>query len=161
MDLLALLLFGVFYVVALVGVVAPVLPGVPIAAAGAILAAWMTDFEQLNIRLLALVVLLAVLAQGIDLAGSYFGARVYGASRAGLWGGVIGSLIGIFFFPPFGFLTGALLGAIVAELLGGRPLLEAVRAGFGSLAGTLGGVFAKLLMLIAIGVVVFPRLFAF
>ncbi|UCH27132.1 MAG: DUF456 domain-containing protein [Trueperaceae bacterium] len=161
MDLLALLLFGGFYLLALVGLIAPLLPGVPIAAFGAILAAWITDFEDLNVRVLGLVVFLAALAQLIDLAGSYLGAKVYGASRLGLWGGVVGSLAGLLFFPPFGLLIGALVGAVVAELLVGRSPLEAVRAGFGSLVGTLGGGVAKILILVAIGVIVFPRLFTF
>ena len=48
--------------------------------------------------------------------------------------------------------------AIVGELLTGRPLTEAVRAGFGALLGALGGVLAKGIILIAIALIVIPRL---
>ena len=62
-------------------------------------------------------------------------------------------------FPPFGFLLGALVGAVAAELITGRVLSEALRSGVGALLGTLGGVVAKLFIVVAIGVIVFPRFF--
>lgn len=159
MTIAAAAVFILFYLIALAGIILPVLPGTPIAALGALIAGWMTGFERLGLTPLLLVGGLALLAQLVDLGASYLGARVYGASRPGLWGGVIGSLAGLLFFPPFGFLIGALGGAVLAELLSGRPLNEAVRAGVGALLGSLGGVVAKILILVAIGVVVFPRLF--
>lgn len=159
MTIAAAAVFILFYLIALAGIILPVLPGTPIAALGALIAGWMTGFERLGLTPLLLVGGLALLAQLVDLGASYLGARVYGASRPGLWGGVIGSLAGLLFFPPFGFLIGALAGAVLAELLSGRPLNEAVRAGVGALLGSLGGVVAKILILVAIGVVVFPRLF--
>ena len=158
MTVVAFIVFSLALLVGIVGLVLPVLPGVPIAAVGGIVAAWIVGFEQFGLVAVVLVIGLAVLAQLIDLAASWVGAKVYGSGRAGLWGGVIGSLIGLILFPPFGFLPGALVGAFVAELIAGRPSAEALRSGFGALVGSLGGVFAKLLIVVAIGVVVYPRL---
>ncbi len=158
MSVLAFVVFTLGFVVALVGVVVPLLPGVPVAAVGTLLAAWILGFERFGVPGLVYVALLTALAQVVDLAGGWLGARVYGARRAGLWGGIVGSFVGLFFFPPFGFLLGALAGAVVFELIAGRDLQEAVRAGIGAFVGTLGGTVAKLLIVVAIGVVVFPRL---
>ena len=158
MTIVALLIFSVALLVAVVGLVLPVLPGVPVAAVGALVAAWIVGFERFGFVAVAFVVGLAVLAQLVDLASSWVGARVYGAGHAGLWGGVIGSFAGLILFPPFGFLPGALAGAFLAELVTGRPGPEALRSGFGALVGSLGGIFAKLLIVVAIGVVVYPRL---
>lgn len=158
MTILALSVFILFYLVSIAGILLPLLPGVPVAAVGALLAAWMTGFEGLGWTRVLIVAGLAVLAQLLDYIAALIGASRYGASRAGLWGSVIGSLLGLFFFPPFGFLIGALLGAVLAELLTGRPLPEAGQAGLGALVGTLGGIVAKLFIIIAIGVVVFPAL---
>lgn len=72
-----------------------------------------------------------------------------------MWGSVIGSLVGLIFFPPFGFLLGALLGAVGAELITRRTLPEAVRSGVGALLGSLGGIVAKFFIVIAIGIVAF------
>lgn len=159
MTILAVVVFSLMLLVGVVGVVAPVLPGVPVAALGALLAAWIIGFERFGLMPLVYVAALAVLAQVVDLAGNWVGARVYGARRAGLWGGVLGSLAGLLLFPPFGFLVGALLGAVVFELAAGRELGEAMRAGLGAFVGALGGTLAKVLIVVAIAVVVFPRLF--
>jgi uncharacterized protein len=157
-TVLALVVLVLALLVGLVGVVVPVLPGVPIAAVGAVLAAWIVGFHRFGVLQIGFVLGLAVLAQIIDLAGNWVGARFYGARRAGLWGGVIGSLVGLLFFPPFGFLLGALVGAVVFELLGGRPLDEALRAGLGAFVGALGGTVAKLMIVVAMAVVSIPRL---
>ena len=157
-TILAWLVLLVALLIGLVGVVLPVLPGVPIAAVGAVLAAWMIGFDRFGWLPLGFIVGLAVLAQIIDLAGNLVGARVYGARRAGLWGGVLGSLVGLVLFPPFGFLLGALVGAVLFELAAGRPLVEALRAGVGAFVGALGGTVAKLLIVVAMAVVAIPRL---
>lgn len=158
MTWLAVLVFALSLVVALAGVILPVLPGVPLAALGAVLAAWIRGFDVVGIAPLVWVGVLAVAAQGLDLAAAAVGARVYGARRAGFWGGVIGSIVGLFWFPPFGFLLGALVGAVGAELLTGRAPAEAVRAGVGAFAGSLGGIVAKFLITIAMAVVMLPAL---
>lgn len=158
MTVLAAIVLILALLVGLVGVVVPVLPGVPVAAVGAVLAAWMVGFERFGLVPLAFVIALAVLAQIIDLAGNWVGARFYGARRAGLWGGVIGSIVGLLLFPPFGFLLGALIGAVLFELAGGRPFDEAMRAGLGAFVGALGGTVAKLLIVVAMAVVAIPRL---
>lgn len=158
MTWLALVVLGLSLLVGLVGVVLPLLPGVPLAAAGAVLAAWIRGFDVVGWSPVAWVVLLAIVAQLLDVAAGAMGARVYGARRAGFWGGVIGSLVGLLWFPPFGFLLGALVGAVGAELLTGRPVEEAFRAGIGAFAGSVGGVVAKFLITVAIAVVMIPAL---
>lgn len=160
MAVLALAVFSLSWAVALAGIVLPVLPGVPVAAAGALLAAWLTDFRTLDLAPLLAVAALTLAAVLVDVGASYLGARVYGARRPGLWGGVLGSLAGLLLFPPFGFVIGALVGAVGAELLTGRRPAEAVRAGLGAFLGTLGGMVAKVLVLVAMAVVVLPRLLA-
>lgn len=159
MTILAFIVFLLAFVVAALGVVLPVLPGVPIAALGAVAAAAMIGFERFGVGVLVNVILLAVLSQLVDLAGTWLGSKVYGAGRAGTWGGVIGSLVGVFAFPPWGFLLGAVIGAVVAELVAGRRFYDAVRSGLGAFVGTLGGTVAKLVIMVAIGVIVFPRFF--
>lgn len=158
MTILAAVVLVVALLVGLVGVVVPVLPGVPVAAVGAVLAAWMVGFHRFGLVPLGFIVGLAVLAQIIDLAGNWVGARFYGARRAGLWGGVIGSIVGLIVLPPFGFLLGALVGAVLFELAAGRPFDEAFRAGIGAFVGALGGTIAKLLIVVAMAVVAIPRL---
>jgi uncharacterized protein len=144
--------------VALVGVVLPGLPGVPFALLGAVLAAWMTGFERIDVALIVWVAVLVAIAQGVDFLGTYVGSRYFGARRAGVVGGIVGALLGLVLFPPWGLLLGALAGAMLAELLVGRTGAEAFRAGVGALLGTLTGAAGKLVIVIVIGVVTLVRL---
>ncbi len=156
---LALILFILTSVVAAVGVIVPVVPGVLLAAVGAVLAALIVGFERFGTDGLIYVGVLAVASQLVDVAGTWLGSKHYGAGKAGLWGGIIGSFVGVFVIPPFGFLIGALAGATVAELLVGRRVDEAFRSGVGAFVGTLGGTVAKLVIVVVMGIVVVPRLF--
>lgn len=158
MNVLAFIVFLLFYIVAVAGVVVPVLPGAPLALVGALLAAWIMGFERFGLPPLIYTGVLVGVSQLVDLAGTYLGSRYYGAGRAGIWGGVIGSLAGLF-FPPFGFLLGALIGAVLFELVAGRPFKEAARSGLGAFIGTLGGTFLKLVIMVGIGIILFPVFF--
>jgi uncharacterized protein YqgC (DUF456 family) len=145
-------------VVAALGVVLPVLPGVPVALLATVLAGWLTGFERIGVETIAWVAVLAALAQGFEVLGNVIGARRFGAGQAGLWGGAIGSVVGLVLLPPWGFLLGAFAGATGFEALAGRPLPEAWRAGVGALLGTLAGVGGKLVIVVVIAVVVIGRL---
>ena len=154
--LFAALVFTLFYLVGVASIVLPALPGVPIVAVGALLAAWITGFDVLSPTTVVITAVLALLAFFLDYLAAAVGAQRYGSSRAGLWGSIIGSVLGIF-VPPFGFIVGALIGAVVAELSIGRPFAEAFRAGVGALVGTLGGIVAKVIILVSIAFVVYPK----
>jgi len=158
MSWLALGIFVVFLLVGVAGVVLPVLPGVPLVLVGAALAAWIRGFDVVGVMPLVWIAVLAILAQVVDFVAGAVGARMGGAGRAGFWGGVLGSLIGLIWFPPIGFLLGALVGAVAAEMVAGRSLPDAWRAGLGAFVGTIGGVAAKALILVAMAVVMIPVL---
>lgn len=149
----------IFWLVSMAGLIVPVIPGVPLAAAGALVAGWITGFQNLSLIPLLIIAALAVLAQVLDMVGGWIGTKYSGGSNAGVWGSIIGSLVGVFAAPPFGFLPGAFLGAMLFELLANRSFEDAWRSGLGSMLGALGGTFMKLLFLIAIGIITIAYLF--
>ena len=67
--------------------------------------------------------------------------------------------MGVILAPPLGFLFGALIGAVAAELMTGREIAEAVRAGLGALIGAIGSIAIKLVIVVVIGFLIFPRFF--
>mgnify|MGYP005813114659 CR=1 FL=1 len=160
MNSLALIIFALFLLAGGAGVILPFLPGVPLAAVGVLFAAWLGEFQVLGLREILIAALLAGLSLVLDYLTTVLGARLYGASARGVWGALIGSVVGVFFFPPFGFLLGAGVGAIGAELITGRSWQDAVRAGLGTLIGSLGGVAVKLLLILALALMCLPPLIA-
>ena len=71
------------------------------------------------------------------------GAQRLGASSRAFWGAMIGAIVGMFFGLP-GIILGPFLGAVVAELSGGRSVSDAGKAGLGAWIGTVVGAAAKL-----------------
>lgn len=95
-------------------------------------------------RVLLLAVGLFVSGELVEQVSSLFGARLFGASRAGmlgaLVGGVIGALLGTAVLPLVGTVLGVFLGcfvfAVVFELLfAGKGLACSLAAGLGALVG--------------------------
>jgi len=77
-----------------------------------------------------------------DIASTLIGARRYGASSRGVWGGLAGLVIGLAFGLP-GLLLGPLLGVIAGELLSGKPPQEAVQAAWGTVVGSAAGILLR------------------
>jgi len=79
----------------------------------------------------------------IDFLAAAVGAKRLGASPRAFWGAMFGAIVGIFFGLP-GIILGPFVGAVVAELSGGRSVKDAGRAGVGAWVGTVVGAAAKL-----------------
>lgn len=86
---------------------------------------------------------LMIISTLMDFLASLFGAKVFGATRRGIWGAAIGGLVGLFFSLP-GLILGPFLGAIVFEMVGGRRFGEASKAGLGAILGLAAGAAGKL-----------------
>jgi uncharacterized protein YqgC (DUF456 family) len=121
------------------GSVVPGLPGLPLVLVGVYVYAFGTGFRSVGIVALTIVTILGLLAMALSYLGNLVGARVFGASRAGIVGAMVGLLVGLFLFPPFGVLVCPLIGAVAGELLAGRRPEEAIRGGCGALVGYLTG----------------------
>jgi uncharacterized protein len=130
--------------VGLIGTVVPVLPGTTIILGAAILHRVALG-PQRSCGLSALIALaaLTLVSYALDAGAGYLGAKRFGATRWGVCGGIIGGIIGLFFGLP-GLFLGPVVGAIAGELISGKRLVKAGRAGWGTILGTLAGVIAKI-----------------
>lgn len=137
------LLVTVLVLAGLAGTVVPALPGVPLVFAGLLLAAWVTGFEPVGWGTIGILGALTALAWLIDFLAAALGAKQLGASKRAFWGATFGAIVGLFFGLP-GILLGPFVGAVAAELSGGRDLPAAGRAGLGTWIGMVLGTAAKL-----------------
>ncbi len=149
MDLLWWLILIVVFAVGLIGAVVPVLPGTTIILAAAIIHRIMLGPEKsVSWRVIVILILLTLLSYAIDVVSGYFGAKYFGATRWGTFGAVLGALVGLF-FGIIGLFVGPVIGAVVGEFIAGKRMIDAGRAGWGSLLGNLGGMIGKLMIALA------------
>lgn len=150
-----------FVVLWLLGVLLTFLPFVP-ATLVILLAAFLHElllgFRELSLGVWLLLGVLALLAMTLDNLAALLGARRYGAGRAGLWGAFLGGLLGLF-LGVLGVLFLPFLLAWLFEYLSGRRPEEALRAAWGTLVGLMGGVVAKVLVHLAMGLLVVRAIF--
>jgi len=150
---------GLLIAIGLAGVVLPIIPGIPLMFAGMWLLAWVQNFVQVGPTMLWILAILTVLSVVVDLLASVLGAQRVGASRAGLFGAAIGTVVGLFFGLP-GILLGPLIGAVGGELLYRPGLHSATRVGLATWAGiVVGAVFKVAIAFVMLGLFAFALLF--
>ncbi len=144
-------LFWWFFTIALVavgliGTIVPVLPGTTIILAAAIIHRLaLGEGKSAGWKTLVVLVLLTLLSYVFDFLGSYFGAKYFGATKWGALGAIVGMLVGLF-FGIIGLFAGPVIGAVAGEFIAGKRMIDAGRAGWGSLPGNLGAMAAKLII---------------
>jgi uncharacterized protein len=149
MELFWWLLTTVLFAVGLIGTIAPVLPGTTIILAAALIHRMMLGPEKsIGWRTITVLVLLTLATYAIDFLAGYFGAKYFGATKWGAFGATVGALIGLF-FGIIGLFVGPVVGAIAGEFITGKRMIDAGRAGWGSLLGNIGGMLAKLIIALA------------
>ena len=136
---IALTLLGtVMVVLGLIGLVLPLMPGSPLVLLGLVLLAWAEQFQHVGTTTFVILGVLMLLTFVVDNVAGALGAGRVGASRLGLVGATIGTLVGVVFFPV-GLLLGPFLGAVIGELIARREPLQAGRVGVGAMVGVILG----------------------
>ena len=133
----------VMVVAGIIGCVVPVLPG-PLLSFCAILCLLGTAHPPGLGVILAFGVLTAV-ATALDYVIPAFGAKKFNCSKLGVFGCIVGTFAGLFFFPV-GLLLGPFLGAVAGELIAGKSAGKSLWGGFGAFLGFVAGVFVKLVV---------------
>ena len=153
-------LYGVAFLLILVGVagtIVPALPGIPMIFAGAWLIGYMEDYQYFGWGTLIALGVLTVISLIIDWVSQTMGAQKAGATKLGLSGAFLGTIIGI----PFG-LVGIFLfpvfGAFIGEMSGHRDMRKAGKVSWATWIGMIAGIAAKLaIAFIMIGIMCVMR----
>jgi len=118
-------------VLGIIGSVFPGIPGPVLSYAGIVLLFLVKGPETASIWHLIAFGILLILLLLADYLAPLLGARLAGSGKKGVYGAIIGALIGIFFIPPMGILIGALVGATIGEYYSGKRLAGSLKAGLG------------------------------
>lgn len=111
LEILGLILMGI----GLIGVVLPLLPGLPIIWVGILLWAWGDNFQQIGWPTLLVLGALTIAGWGVNLLVTPAISRRAGVSWRAIGGAIVGGFLGGIFLsalPIIGTLFGALIGAI-------------------------------------------------
>ena len=162
MELLWWFFAIVLFAIGLIGTVIPALPGTTIILAAAIIHRAMVGAESgIGWKTMIILVLLTLVSYVFDFVGGYFGTKYFGATRWGTFGAILGALIGLL-FGVIGLFAGPVIGAVAGEFIAGKRMIDAGRAGWGSLLGNLGAMIGRLaiaLVMIAIFLIAVPSPF--
>ena len=133
MEIILIILGAAFITLGIIGAFIPFLPGLPFSYAGLLLL--QLAQQPFTITFLVLwIIIVAVITIGDSLMPS-LGTKKFGGSPYGILGSIIGLVIGMFFFPPIGFITGPIIGAFVGEIIAGKKYDRAFKSAFGSFVG--------------------------
>ena len=139
----------VLMAIGLIGTVLPIFPGTAVIFAAAIFHRIMLGAEKsIGWPTILVLLFLTLASYAIDFAGGWLGARRFGATRWGMFGAVAGAIAGLF-FGLAGLLLGPVVGALAGEIIGGKRLVPAGRAGWGALLGNVVALLGKLLIALA------------
>ena len=160
METAALVLAIILFIVGLIGTVVPFIPGAILIYGGMLLYGLMTKFATLNIYFYILQAIALIFVFLIDNIASAAGAKRFGGSSQAAWGALVGTIVGVF-LGPLGIIICSFLGAVVAEvLLKKTELRQAVRSGFGTIIGILGGTVLKLFVEILMIIYFFMKIYS-
>lgn len=147
-------LAGFMILMGLIGTVVPAVPGLTMILGGAVIAAWLGDFQMIGTAKLSVLAVLTIAGIVIEWVAQFLGAKCVGASPYGVAGVIVGTVIGLF-FGLFGLLLFPLIGAIIGELIAKRSIFGAGIVGIATWLGMLVGMLVKLILGITmVGIIV-------
>ncbi|MGD9117511.1 MAG: DUF456 domain-containing protein [Dehalococcoidia bacterium] len=133
--------------VGLIGIFAPILPGIPIAWLGLFIYAIGTGFERISVVTIIVFAAITALILILDALAPMLGAKKFQASKLGVFGAFIGLIIGVIFLGFWGIILGPFLGAFLFEFLAKRKAKGALKAAFGTFVGYMVGALVKVIFI--------------
>ncbi|MBO8176816.1 MAG: DUF456 family protein [Bacillus sp. (in: Bacteria)] len=147
-------LIVICFLLAFVGLIYPIIPGMLFLFGGYLLYGLFFSFEPFHWSFWVIQLILACLMMGADYVINGLTMNRRGASKAGFWGSTIGIIIGPLIIPVFGIIIGPFVGAVVGEIaFGKKPIKESLSIGIGSLISFFSSTFVK--AVIQLGMIVY------
>jgi len=140
MEILITIGIGILLLLGLIGSVIPALPGPPLSYLGLLLSHFF--ISKMEVDFIFWLGVLVVFITVLDYYLQIYGVKKAGGGKYAIRGSVVGMLLGIFLFPPFGILVGAFVGAYIGAKI--EMNQNEVKIAFGALWGFIAGTILKL-----------------
>ena len=146
-SIILLIVAALCLIIGLAGCIIPVIPGPPIAFIGIILL--QCTSYAISWPLFVSLAIIAIIVTIVDYLIPGLSTKKFGGSKAGSIGCFLGTIAGLFVFPPFGIIIMPLLGALAGEFINQTPAHDMFKAALGAFIGFLTGIAMKLGVCIA------------
>lgn len=144
---IALIVVGFF------GTFLPILPGTSLIYIGMLAHYFlmgMQDESGLTWQSLVIIGIIWAISIAVDWFSGAVGAKWFGSSKYGIWGAIIGGIVGTVFFSLPGLILGPIVGVFVAELwFAKKEWKPAANSTVGTVVGGLAGMVAKMILAMA------------
>ena len=134
METLLIILALVFGIVGLAGSILPALPGAPLSYIGLLLLL-LCDGADISSASLWAGAIFLVIVSVLDYIAPIWLTNASGGSKQATRGSVIGMVVGLFFFPPWGLIFGPFIGAFLGELMAQATTGKALKVAMMSFLG--------------------------
>ena len=131
-------------IVGILGSILPALPGPPLSWVGMLLLYFWGGTngqgEEMSLTILLTMLGVTILVSILDYLIPAYLTKATGGSKYAERGTMIGMILGIFFFAPWGMIVFSFAGAFLAEIIfAKKQSSEALKSAFGSFLGFLAG----------------------
>jgi len=146
-NTLLVIIFTILMLPSLVGIIIPVLPGIPLMFGVALVYGIFNDFSSLKLYELVILLALAIISLAIDYFSGAIGAKYGGASPRSTLYAIIGLIIGLLLFPPFGGMIGLFAAILLSEyFFQKKTKAKSIKAATSGLLGSLLGIVLNLII---------------
>jgi len=143
MDIFIICLVAFILLLGIIGCFVPIIPGPPISY-GALLVFHFFSSYNIDENTLWIWALIVIAVTVFDLWIQIYGVKKFGGTKKAVNGSIIGLIIGIFLFPPFGIIIGPFLGAFIGAKMDNPDVNKALKIALGAFAGFILGTLVKL-----------------
>lgn len=134
MEILLIILAILFGIVGLLGSILPVLPGPPLSFVGLVLLLFCDGADISSTSIWIAAIFLAVVSI-LDYVAPIWFTNLCGGSKQSTRGSVVGLVVGLFVFPPWGLIFGPFVGAFIGEIMAHRATGRAFKVAMMSFLG--------------------------
>lgn len=146
--LILVIVFSILLFAGIASVFLLVFPSLPLMFIIVLIFGFIDKFQHLTASNIIILAMIAAISIVIDYLSGIIGAKIGGASREAIILGIVGLIIGLIIFPPFGSAIGLFFGILASEIIHIKDLKKALKSATGGLLGSLAGTSLQLILAI-------------